>query len=161
MASCKEFVLDDAMAITAIPIADFNLGVSAWQVTPTINSADFSPTLTHSITVGLQPAIAGGTLIPIRRFTGKAQDEESDSVSGRLHTVSVTCEVDDRESEVWSDLLTLERTPAHLLLTFRDGSQAFVSATEDSFLCKTGRDGAKTSVSFRIQNWMGIQLIVS
>jgi hypothetical protein len=161
MNSCKEFVLDDVMAITTIPVADFNAGVSAWQLTPTIGGSAFSPTLTHSITIGLQPATSGGTLIPIIRFTGKAKDQESDDVAGRLHTVNVSCEVDDRDSESWNHLLTLERVSAHLLLSFRDGTRAFVMATEDTYLCEVERDGAKTSVSFNIRNLMGIQLITS
>ncbi|MBR5395845.1 MAG: hypothetical protein IK144_12315 [Bacteroidaceae bacterium] len=161
MNSCKEFVLDDVMAITTVPVSDFNAGVSTWQLTPTISGAAFSPTLTHSITIGQQPAYSGGTLIPIIRFTGKAKDQESDNVAGRLHTVNVTCEVDDRDSGSWDHLLALERTPAHLLLTFRDGTRAFVLATEDTYLCEVERDGAKTSVSFNIHNLMGIQLITS
>lgn len=161
MNSCKEFVLDDVMAITTIPVTDFNAGVSTWQITPTIDASAFSPTLTHSITIGLQPANSAGILIPIIRFTGKAKDQESDNVAGRQHTVNVACEVDDRDSESWNHLLTLERTPAHLLLSFRDGTRAFVMATIDTYLCEVERDGAKTSVSFNIHNLMGIQLITS
>ena len=93
------------------------------------------------------------------RFTGKAKDDESDSVAGRMHTVTVTCEVDDREFEVWDHLLTLERTYRHLILTFRDNSRAFVSSTQDTYLCSVERDGAKTTVTFRIQNLMGIQRV--
>ncbi len=156
--NCKEYLLGDAMAVVAIPLASYDLAL--WQLTPTIASAAFSPTLSNAITIGLQPAVTGGTLIPIRRFTGKAKDEPSDSVAGRSHTVSVSCEVDDREGSVWDSLLALERTPSHLLLTFRSGERAFVSATQDSYVCQVARDGSKTSVSFRIQNWMGIQLIV-
>jgi hypothetical protein len=39
-------------------------------------------------------------------------------------------------------------------------THAFVAATRDSYLCEVERNGAKTSVSFRIYNLMGIQLIV-
>lgn len=148
------------MAITAIPVTDFALGTASWQLTPTIPSVSFSPTLSGSITIGLQPVAAGRPLIPIKRSTGKAKDDESDSVAGRLHAVTVTCEADDRDFSVWNHLLTLERTPSHLLLTFRDQTRAFVAATEDTYLCDTERDGAKTSVTFRIQNIMGIQPIV-
>lgn len=160
MTTCKEFVLDDVMAITAIPVADFAPGTAAWQLTPTIAKTGFSPSLFGSITIGLQPAAAGRPLIPIIRTTGKAKDDEGDSVAGRLHTVTVTCQVDDRDSSIWNNLLTLERTPSHLLLTFRDKTQAFVSATKDTYLFKTERDGAKTSASFRIENLMGTQIIV-
>lgn len=160
MTNCKEFALDDLMAITAIPIADFNPGFSTWQVKKTIPSGEFHPVLTHSITIGQQPAVTGATFIPIMRLTGKAKDEESDSVADRLHTVTVTCQVDDRDFAVWEDILTLERTPSHLLLTFRDKTQGFVISTIDSYRCTADREGAKTTVTFRIQNWMGIQLIV-
>ena len=159
MTNCKEFVLDDLMAITAIPIADFNPGFATWQVKKTIPSGEFLPVLTHSITIGQQPAVTGATLIPIMRLTGKAKDDEGDSVANRLHTVTVTCQVDDRDFSVWGDLLTLERTPSHLLLTFRDKTRGFAAATIDSYHCTVDRDGAKTTVTFRIQNWMGIQMI--
>lgn len=162
MNNCKEFVLDDAIAVTAIPIDDMNIATAPWQLNPVIQRTGdgFSPTLTHAITIGLRPAATGGTLVPIHRNTGKANDEEADSVAGRLHTVTVNCQVDEREPEIWTHLLTLERTPSHLLLTFRDGStQAFVAATRDAYTCTTSRDGAKTTVSFRIQCLMGIQTI--
>lgn len=164
MNNCKEFILDDLMAITAIPVENISASEVASPVnklTPTIAKTEFVPSLTEAIVIGLQPATTGGALIPIRKRTGKAKDDESDSVAGRLHTVSVSCEVDDRDSSVWNDLLTLERTPRHLLLTFRDGvTQAFVAATEDTYQCTVERDGAKTSVAFKIQNLMGIQLLV-
>lgn len=164
MTNCKEFVLDDVMAITAIPLA--NISASSItspvnQLSPTLSSSAIVPSmLSSSITIGLQPAVLGGTLIPIMRKSGKAKDDESDSVAGRLHTVTVTCEADDRDSDVWNHLLTLERTPSHLLLTFRDNTRAFVSATEDTYLCNVERDGSKTSITLRVQNLMGIQLLV-
>lgn len=161
MTNCKEFVLDDLMAVTAIPVSDFSPGFAAWQLTPTIPSAGFSPTLTRAIVIGQKPAVAGGRLIPIVKLTGKAKDDETDSVAGRLHKVAVTCQVDDRDGGVWADLLTLERRQSHLLLTFRDGTtRGFVQATGDTYICTVERDGAKTSVAFHIQNTMGIQLIV-
>lgn len=162
MSNCKEFVLDDVMAITAIPLANISTALPASpanSLTPTINSSGFNPSLTNAITIGMQPATSGGTLIPIIRTTGKAKDDVSDSVAGRQHTVSVTCQVDDRAADVWDDLLTLERKQYHLLLTFRDLSRAFVSATQDTYICTVERDGAKTSVAFRIHNLMGIQLL--
>lgn len=161
MTNCKEFVLDDLMAVTAIPVSDFSPGFAAWQLTPTIPSAGFSPTLTRAIVIGQKPAVAGGRLIPIVKLTGKAKDDETDSVAGRLHKVTVTCQVDDRDGGVWADLLTLERRQSHLLLAFRDGTtRGFVQATGDTYICTVERDGAKTSVAFHIQNTMGIQLIV-
>ena len=161
MTNCKEFVLDDLMAVTAIPVSDFSPGFAAWQLTPTIPSAGFSPTLTRAIVIGQKPAVAGGRLIPIVKLTGKAKDDETDSVVGRLHKVAVTCQVDDRDGGVWADLLTIERRQSHLLLTFRDGTtRGFVQATGDTYICTVERDGAKTSVAFHIQNTMGIQLIV-
>lgn len=161
MNNCKEFVLDDVMAVTAIPVSDFNPDTAAWQLTPTISNDSFEPTLDNAIVIGMKPATTDGVLIPIMRTTGKAKDDESDGVAGRLHTVTVTCEIDDRNSSVWDNLLTLERTPAHLLLTFRDNTQAFVQATEDTYTCEVERDGSKTSVTLRIQCLMGIQLITA
>lgn len=160
MSNCSEFLLDDLLAVTAIPVEDFQTGDKAWQLTPVINSLYFTPTLSRAITIGLQPAVAGGTLIPIRRDSGKAKDAEADSVSGRLHTVTVSCEADDRDSTIWESLLMLERTPSHLVLTFRGGQKAFVQGSEDTYLCTTERDGGKTSITLRIQNTMGIQLLV-
>ena len=171
MNNCSEFVLDDLMAITAVPAVNIPASLPtspANSLSPTISASGFSPSLTGSITIGQKPAVQGGALVPIKRFTGKAKDDESDSVAGRLHTVSVTCEVDGRDSSadsggrrIWDYLLQLERGTYHLLLTFRDGvTRAFVSASEDTYLFNAERDGSKTTVTFRIQNLMGIQLIV-
>ena len=160
MNNCKEY-LDDVIAITAIPLADLSVGTSSWQLSPTIPVGQFSPTLSHAITIGIQPATTGGMLIPIKHKTGKVKDDESDSVAGRLHTVNVQCDIDGRSDSVWERLLKLERESHHLILTFRDGTtRAFVSATEDTYLCHVERDGAKTSVTFKIQCLMGVQLIV-
>ena len=157
--SCKEFNLDDLLAITAIPVTDYSMGTRDWQLKPTILNTAFSPSLTNAITIGIMPATAGGKLIPIMRASGKAKDSEDDSVAGRKHSVSVSFEADDRESAVWNYLFSLERTPCHLLLTFRGGTRGFVAATEDTYMCEVDRSGGKTSVSFKIENLMGIQLI--
>ena len=37
--SCKEFNLDDLLAITAIPVTDYSLGTRDWQLKPTILNA--------------------------------------------------------------------------------------------------------------------------
>lgn len=159
MRICQEYDRDEVLTITAIPVADYSLGTHAWQVEPLIPNTQFSPPLTNAIVIGLQPAVAGGKLIPIKRNTGSAKDSEDDSVAGRKHSVSVDCEADDRDPETWNTLLKLERTPCHLLLTFRNGTQGFASCTQDSYECDVDRDGAKTSVKFKLDNYMGIQLI--
>lgn len=168
MLNCKEYELDDLLAVTAIPVSDFSPGTATWQLKPSIASASLSPTLTNAVAIGLQPATTGGRLVPIKRLSGKAKDSEGDSVAGRKHTVSVSCEADDRDltadsrgETVLDYLLRLERTPSHLLLTFRGGQRAFVVATEDTYTCEVERNGAKTSVSFKIENLMGIQLIIA
>lgn len=176
MPNCKEFFLDDMMAITAIPVTDFNpaavpggspSGVNSWLLTPVIPKVQFSPILTRAITIGQRPATTGGILIPIMRGTGKAKDDESDQTASRLHKVTVNCQIDDRDlgldasgMTVLDHLLALKRTPSHLLLTFRDKSRAFVQTNKDTYLCTVDRDGAKTSVQFRIECLMGIQMIV-
>lgn len=179
MSNCKEF-LSEVIAITAIPVAN----ISASQITsvanlltPTVPAVEFKATVTvsqvgqdsvekpnpvykNAVTIGLLPAVSGVTLIPMRRLSGKAKDSESDSVAGRMHTVTVTCEVDERNSNIWERLLALERNAHHLLLTYRDGKvQAFV-AVADTYFCDVDRDGLKTGVQFRIQNLMGIQQLV-
>lgn len=161
MITCKEFELDDMMAVTAIPVDDFNPGTYTWQLKPTIPNALFSPSLTNAIIIGVKAASVGGNIIPIIKNTGKAKDSVSDSVAGRLHTVTINCNVDDRDGEVWDRLLSLSQTPCHLLLSFRGGTRAFVVATQDTYNCETERDGADTSVSFKIKNLMGIQLITT
>jgi len=171
MSNCKEFLLEDLMAITAIPVSDIPAGdvdSPVNKLTPTIADDDFNPTLDNAIVIGRQAATAGGVLVPIKRLSGKAKDDTQDSVAGRLHTVTVNCEVDERGGELWAPIaamnnvpcsLRLERTPHHLLLTFRDDTKGFVAATEDTYQCSIERDGAKVSVAFRIQNLMGIQLL--
>ena len=168
MLNCKEYELDDLLAVTAIPVTDFSPGTAAWQLKPAIDSASLSPTLTNAVAIGLQPATTGGRLVPIKRMSGKAKDSEGDSVAGRKHTVNVSCEADDRDltadsrgETVLDHLLRLERTPSHLLLTFRGGQRAFVAATEDTYTCEVSRDGAKTAVQFKVENLMGIQLITA
>ena len=155
MTGCSEFILDDVLAVTAIPVTDMpadNPSSPVNSLEPTIRANGFRPVLTHAVTIGLRPATDGGALIPVIRHTGKARDEESDSVAGRLHTVTVTCEIDSRDGTVWADLLMLERTPSHLVLTFRDGvTRAFVSASRDTYTCSTGRDGAKTTVTLGLR----------
>lgn len=158
--NCKEFTLDDLTAITAVPVADYSPGAAAWQVEPTIGAAYFPSSFAHTVTIGQKAAFTGGALIPIIRSTGKVTDDEADTVSGRLHTVKATCEADTRDAAVWGRLLTLERTPSHLLLTYRDGTRAFVQATKDSYQCTVNRDGSKASVTLRVQNMMGAQQIV-
>ena len=181
MTNCKEFLLDDTVAITAIPVSDISASDTTSPVnnlTPTIDKTTFHPSLAHAVTIGrelLDLTVSGGTanksawLVPIKRLTGKAKDDPQDSVAGRLHTVTVTCEVDERGGELWGAVtalgnapcsLWLERTPCHLVLMFRNGTMGFVSATEDSYLCTIDRDGAKVSMQLRVQNWMGIQMLV-
>lgn len=159
MNRCSEFVLDDLLAIIAIPVTDYNPGFSLWQLTQTIPIAEFLPVLDNAIAIGQKPAVADGALIPIIKLTGKAKDDESDSVASRMHKVSVSCQADDRDSETWNLLLALERTPSHLLLTFRGGTRGFVQATADTYTCVVEREGAKTSITFSIENTMGIQLL--
>ena len=174
MNNCQEFVLDDLMAVTAIPVGNISASVAgspANSLAPSIavdTITGISGIFAGAIVIGRQPATEGGALIPIRKYTGKAKDDEGDGVAGRLHTVSVRCEVDDRDTtpdaggkSLLDYLLSLERTPRHLLLTFRDGTtKGFVSATQDTYQCTVERDGAKTSVAFRVQNLMGIQMLV-
>lgn len=164
MTNCKEFFLDDMMAVTAIPVGNIPMtspSSPACQLTATIAAGTVTTAmLANSITIGRQAEGQNGTLIPIMRLTGKAKDDESDSVAGRLHKVTVTCQVDDRDATVFDSLLRLERTPAHLLLTFRDLSRAFVCGSRDTYLCQVDRDGAKTSVQLRIECLMGIQMMV-
>lgn len=161
MNSCREFALDDLMAITAIPVDNLPAGDPASPVNslkPVVDRDwEFLENDDDVIVIGMRASV--GTLVPIKRDTGKAKDDEGDSVAGRAHTVSVSCEVDDREHTAWNDLLRLEQTPRHLLLTFRGGQQAFVSATEDTYQCTVERNGGKTSVAFKIQNLMGLQIL--
>lgn len=164
MDSCKEYDLDDVMAVMAIPLNKY-AGVT---LGPTIAVSGFDPTIdTNTIIVGTPQAIAHvigedtviGDIIPIIHKTGKAKDNETDHVAGRFHTVGVNCQVDDRDPDVWEALLALERMPSHLLLTFRGGTRAFVQATADTYLCEVERDGSKTTVTWKVQNLFGIQLI--
>lgn len=161
MNNCKEIQLDDVLAVLAVPIANIpasDIASPVNKLTPTVTA--FTPSYTDAIAIGLKAPAAGVALVPIKRNTGKAKDDSSDSVAGRLHTVTVSCEADDREASVWTSLYVLERTPRHLILTFRGGERAFVAATQDTYQCTVERDGAKTSVTFKIQCLMGMQLMV-
>lgn len=160
--TCKEFPLADLSAITAIPLSAYT--ETGTMLSPVIDKNGFSPTINaDTIVIGIRKAINNsgpvGSLIPIVHGTGKAKDDEGDSVAGRKHPVNVTCEVDDRDSSVWTTLLTLERTPHHLILTGRTGDRFFVRSTEDTYHCETSRDGAKTQVQLRVECLMGLQVI--
>lgn len=161
MRTCGEYDLDDLLAITAIPVADYDLGTHDWQLKANIPNASFSPPLKNAIVIGQQPAVVGGIVIPIMRDSGGAKDSEDDSVAGRKHSVTVDCEADERDPEVREHLLYLERTPCHLLLRFRNGTYGFASCTEDTYSCDVDRDGAKTTVKFKLDNLMGIQRITN
>ena len=158
--NCKEFYLDDVMAIVAVPVDDYDFWPYVSPFQPTIARANLSLPLTNAIVIGQQAATDGGDLIPIIKMTGKAEDAEDDSVAGRKHTVTVKCEVDDRDSDTWPLLRTLETTPRHLLLTFRGKKRAFVAASEDTYKFSVSRSGAKTSVQFHIESISGLQLVV-
>lgn len=162
MNACSEFVLDSVVEITAIPLTAYN--PTATLLSPVIDASGFNPTLNNdTIVVGLAKAVSSGnpvgSLVPVIHGTTKVKDSESDNVAGRLHSVSIDCEVDDRDSNTWQTLYTLERTPRHLILKLRDGSCVFVMASEDTYLCTMQRGGGKTSVSWRIHNRMGLQLV--
>lgn len=158
--NCKEFYLDDVMAIVAVPVDDYDFWPYVSPLHPTIASVDLSLPMTNAIVIGQQAATDGGDLIPIIKMTGKAEDSEDDSVAGRKHTVTVKCEVDDRESDTWPLLRTLETMPRHLLLTFRGKKQAFVAASKDTYQFRVSRSGAKTSVQFHIESLSGLQLVI-
>lgn len=157
---CKEYYLDDVKAITAVPVEDYDFWPYVSPLQPTIASDNLSLPLTNAIVIGQQPATSNGSLIHIINTTGKAEDTEDESTAGRKHTVTVKCEVDDRDGDVWPLLRTLEATPSHLLLTFRGKKQAFVAASKDTYKFSVTRSGAKTSVQFRIESLSGIQLTV-
>jgi len=129
------------------------------MLSPVINQEDYNPVYdSDTITIG---RMAGaGLLVPIKNSTGKVKDTSSDSVAGNLHTVNVTCEVDDRDSNIPSILRKLKNTPAHLELTSMNGERFFVQSSTDTYLCSIERDGAKVSVSLRVQCTMGLQRIV-
>lgn len=157
--NCKEFELEDVMAITAVPVSAFSIQTVA-TLPARVTSQQFSVTSYDGvIVIGVQPAVAGGALIPIIRTTGKAKDDESDSVAGRSHQVNVTCQVDDRESETWLTLQRLERGPYCLILHFRRGGRGIVVADRDTYRCTVERNGSKTEVSFRIHNLTGLQIV--
>ena len=160
--TCKEFPLADVSSITAIPLSAYT--ATGTMLTPVIANNNFNPTFNaNTIVIGTRKATASGnpvgSLVPIIHGTGKVKDDESDSVAGRKHTVAVSSEIDDRDRGVWATLLTLERAPHHLILTGRTGVRFFVRSTEDTYRFEVTRDGSKTSVQFRIECLMGLQLI--
>lgn len=160
MSNCKEFVFDKLMAIAAIPVADFPVESFGWQLSPVIHATALSFPTTNAITIGTRPIASGGLLVPIKQNTGEVKDSENGSVAGRAHFVTVSCEIDTRNATVWSPLQTLERMPFHLVIFFYGFAAVFVAATKDTYSCEVGRDGDKTTVSFKIQNLMGLQTIV-
>ena len=168
MVNCKEFALDDLMAIVAVPVGKYTPSsttseldqITRVMLMPTIDAETLDDIVDADAIVIGKTSQNGSALIPIIRETGKVKDSESLDTAGRLHTVNVECEVDDRDSEVWTLLHRLERMAAHLLLTSRDGSRFFVQGSEETFLCTVNRDGEKTGVSLKVQCMMGVQMLV-
>ena len=157
------------MAIVAVPVSKYTPGSATSELEQT-KRVMLEPTVSAEVLDGIIDADAitigttsqnGSALIPIIKQTGKVKDAESLDTAGRLHTVSVECEVDDRDSEAWTLLHRLERKAAHLILTSRDGSRFFVQGSGDTFLCTVNRDGEKTSVSLKVQCMMGVQLLTA
>ena len=107
MSSCKELPLDDMAAITAIPIENYSDDTYSYILSPTIVPADFNPIIDENTIVIGGVRTSDGALISIVHSTGSVKDSESNSVAGRLHTVSVECEVDDRDADTWALLQTL------------------------------------------------------
>lgn len=149
--------MDDVIAVAAIPVTDYD---GSAFIGASIDSSLFNPPLANAIVIGTSTPVTNGVLIPIKVGTGSVKDSENDGVAGRSHTVTVSCDVDDRDGEVWDDLLLLERSERHLLLTFRGGTQGFVNASRDSYLFHVDRDGSKTTATFKIHNILGVQIIV-
>lgn len=158
MTDCTEFFLDDLKTIIAIPVDKYSPDVK-FMLSATINQEDYEPVY-DSDTIVIGGIANTGLLIPIIIGTGKIKDDTSDNVAGRLHTISVTCSVDDRNSEVWNTLIKLENTPSHLEIISKNGERFFVQADKDTYLCTTERDGSKRTVSLRIHNIAGCQRIV-
>ena len=157
MINCKEYSLYDLLSITAIPIAKYTPAGTTMLVS-VIASENFNPTVDSSAIV-IAGSASVGSLIPIKASTCKAKDSETDNVAGRLHTVNVNCEIDDRDADVWTTLQRLEQTPSHLILTSRDNTRFFVQGAEDTYLCSVERDGEKTTVTIKMQCMMGLQRI--
>ena len=152
MANCREFALDDLAAIVAIPVwKQCGTGMSVESLAGLVQDED-------SIVVG--SFVRAGSLIPILHATGKVSDTVSDTVAGRLHTVTVKCDVDIRNPEVVPFLRRLQQTPSHLILTSHNGDRFGVYATEYTYLCETEQDDEKTPLSIRIQSVMGLQRII-
>lgn len=150
--NCREIFLDEVLEITAIPIEDYT-GWGMFIFSPLLVDDGSPIPVDNAIVIGKKRAVKNGRevgeLIPIRHGTGHAKDDESNILAGKKHIVTVSCEADDRNAEeVWPLLRTLEQSPRHLILTFRGGTQVFVTATEDTYLCEVSRDRAKTSVQF-------------
>lgn len=158
MVNCKELSLE-VMEIKTIPLDKYDTSGKI-SISPTIAETDFSPLYDDdTITIGTDTTT--GSLIPIMRQTGKAKDTPTDSVAGRIRTVTVSCDIDQRDDEIWDLLLQLEREPRHIILTTRDGSVYFCQAMIDTYTCTDERDAEKVTVTFKVQCLMGLQKIIS
>ena len=154
---CQEFYLGEIISITAVPVSDLTLSTAA-IFAPRILSGQWQVNYANAITIGTLKR-SSETLVPIIRRSGKAKDEERDEVSGRSHSVDVSCEADDRAPSSWSALRRLERGPFHLVLGFKSGGTGVVTSDRDSYSCYISRDGSETTVSFKLHNLSGIQIV--
>ena len=112
----------------------------------------------NSINFGRE-AIEDGYVIHIIKDSIKVDDKEDDQIAGRCHNVTIKAELDERSEDVWMLVRRLEANPYCFMLLFKSGTQLFVSATEDAYLCTIDRDEDKSQLVFKVQNLAGVQVV--
>lgn len=154
---CTEIPLYDVQSIDAVPVADVWISAAAYLATELRNS-DFVIDPTRLVRIAAQDAGAG--IVPLLLTTrGGIRDEESDGVAGRVHTVTLTADVNEKAASSRAALRRLELRPHTLLIRFIDGRSALVVATKDSYLVTTSRDGSKAAITLRIHTAEGLRYI--
>lgn len=147
--NCEEQVWENLSDVEAIPLSGASFSLPLQIEKSTLAASEFS--VTESQVVKLFPDA----------LSIKASDSVKDTVSGRLHTVSVSFHPIEKSAEMLSLLDGIATTPHHLRLTFWNGRQAIVRATRDSysFIHFHGEDGYQ-NCQFNIQDCSGVQFIL-
>lgn len=155
----QEYNIHDIQCVSAIPAGSLTLAAAAILL-PVIQSSQMTITENGIISIGvpLVSFVFEGTIL---HNTGEfdCKDSESDAISGRSHTVSVSCSVDVRSSSSRAHLRALEDGPYCLLLHFRGGNMGLIMSDVDSYDCSVEYSKSTPTVSFKIHNLAGVQLV--
>lgn len=147
----------EVLAVDAIPVSSLVIPASSLLADPiSLSAISFDA---RSVIRIAHEEDAANTVVMIAGMRGSIKDDESDSVAGRIHTVTLTADVNESSASTRSSLRRLESRAHALLLYFRDGRMGLVQCDRDSYLTTVARGETHSSIQMRIQDLLGIQWV--